>query len=213
MFVAIEGMDLSGKSTFTNLLKTKLESFGFKVLTTREPGGTNPICSSIRDILVNNDLDQMTQMLLFQANRTLHNNTVIKPALESDENVIVLSDRYFLATYVYQHDHLKLALNISKAAKHLDPDLTILVWANQEEVVSRMRKRAEEGGEVNYLDTFFTKDYQKYQTLYFKALECLQGDSLDLRTDISEGEYTSKVDYIATLIKSRANALFESKSA
>lgn len=213
MFIAIEGMDLAGKSTFTNRLKENLEGLGFKVLLTREPGGVDPNCSKIRDILVNNDLDQMTQMLLFQANRTLHNNNIIKPALHGEDNVIVISDRYYLATYVYQHDVVKLAKEISIKANHEEPDLTVVVWADEKTTRERMAKRSEEGGEINFMDEFFTKDYPKYQELYFKALAKLDGAGISMCTSEGESSYEHQLSYITQLISSRAKSIFDKKAA
>ena len=101
MFITFEGIDACGKSTQLNLLKEYLLQNKFDVVTTREPGGTK-LSEQIRDILldVNNDINPLSELLLFEAARAHLVETIIKPAL--DKNMIVLSDRFFDSTVAYQ---------------------------------------------------------------------------------------------------------------
>jgi len=101
MFITFEGIDGCGKSTQLNLLKEYLIENKFEVITTREPGGTE-LSEQIRSILlgVNNVINPLTELLLFEAARTHLVDTVIKPAL--NKNIIVLSDRFFDSTVAYQ---------------------------------------------------------------------------------------------------------------
>ena len=94
MFITLEGPEGSGKSTQIKRLAKRLESMGFPVITTREPGGT-PIGDQIRQVLVrmeNKELHPRTEILLFLAARAQLVEQLIKPALQDGK--IILCDRY-----------------------------------------------------------------------------------------------------------------------
>ena len=79
-FITFEGIEGCGKTTQIQLLKECLEGRGFKVVTTREPGGT-PIGDKIRSILLdscNSEIDLKTELLLYQAARAQHVKDVIQ---------------------------------------------------------------------------------------------------------------------------------------
>jgi len=102
MFITLEGIEGSGKTTQIRQLSAYIESTGHKCVTTREPGGTS-IGDKIRAILLNpenNDLSPISELLLYMADRAQHLNSLVKPALDAGK--IVLCDRYFDATVVYQ---------------------------------------------------------------------------------------------------------------
>lgn len=104
LFVVIEGMDNSGKTTQVNLLKQYLEERRIPVFPTREPGGTE-IGEEIRGILLKNrDQGEMmspeAQALFFYAARSVFLDKVVQPAL--DEGKIVITDRFEPSSYVYQ---------------------------------------------------------------------------------------------------------------
>jgi len=114
------------------LLRTYLESQGYEVLATREPGGT-PLAEAIRAILLdpaNEALSPVTELLLYEAARAQHVAERIGPALEAGK--IVLSDRFYDSTTAYQGAGRGLPLdNLSGlhaiATKGLEPDLTIVI--------------------------------------------------------------------------------------
>lgn len=98
-FIVVEGGEGAGKSSALSWLKEKL-SEGF--LFTREPGGS-PNAEAIRELVLaprEEDLDTLTQLLLFEAARREHVLTTILPALESGTTVIC--DRFSAGTYAYQ---------------------------------------------------------------------------------------------------------------
>lgn len=104
MFITLEGIDGSGKTTLTGLLAEKLRQppHNRDVVITREPGGT-AIAESIRTVLLENDaatIPAVSQILLFWSARIAHNQQLIIPALEAGKCVIC--DRYIDSTYVYQ---------------------------------------------------------------------------------------------------------------
>lgn len=98
-WIVLEGLDGSGKSTQLNLLHQKLESEGYTVVATREPGGT-PEAEKIRTLLKEEAWLPKTQVLLLLAARLEHWNHVIQPALA--RGAWVLSDRFWLSTIAYQ---------------------------------------------------------------------------------------------------------------
>jgi len=155
MFITLEGPEGSGKSTQIKRLAKRLESMGFPVITTREPGGT-PIGDQIRQVLVrmeNKELHPRTEILLSLAARAQLVEQLIKPALQDGK--IILCDRYGDSTLAYQGyghglDLEKLRQMLDFATDHLKPDLTILLDLDVK--LGLMRKKAED--EWNRLDAY-----------------------------------------------------------
>ena len=98
-FVTLEGGEGSGKTTLIQLLKDYLETLGHTVQATREPGGIE-IAEQIRGLILNNDMDAMTEALLFASARREHLVQKVIPALERGE--IVICDRFVHSSLVYQ---------------------------------------------------------------------------------------------------------------
>jgi len=95
MFISLEGIEGSGKSTQIKRAGDFLDKRGIDRCLTREPGGTD-IGRRIRSILLdprNVNLDPLAELLLYMADRAQHLSQVVKPALA--EKRIVLCDRYF----------------------------------------------------------------------------------------------------------------------
>lgn len=102
MFITFEGPEGSGKTTQINRLAFYLTKKGFKVIKTREPGGSY-IAEKIRKILLdprNRRLNDKSELFLYLASRSQHIKDVIKPALKSGK--IVLCDRFSDSTLAYQ---------------------------------------------------------------------------------------------------------------
>ncbi|MGD8943227.1 MAG: dTMP kinase, partial [Desulfobacterales bacterium] len=102
MFITLEGIEGSGKTTQIDRLAEFFSDRGIACVTTRQPGGT-AIGENIRSILLNpenNALEPMTELLLYLADRAQHINEIIRPALAVGKTIIC--DRYFDATVVYQ---------------------------------------------------------------------------------------------------------------
>jgi dTMP kinase len=100
LFITVEGIDGAGKSTQVELLRTFLENRGREVITTREPGGTGP-GDQIREMLLHGeDLSPWTEASLFAAARAELVARVIRPALQSGQDVIL--DRYIDSSLAYQ---------------------------------------------------------------------------------------------------------------
>jgi dTMP kinase len=102
MFITLEGIEGSGKTTQMQQLSTFLENRGHTCVLTREPGGTD-LGKKIRAILLDPasiELVPTAELLLYMADRAQHISSLIKPCLA--EGKVVLCDRYFDATIVYQ---------------------------------------------------------------------------------------------------------------
>ncbi|MEA2016010.1 MAG: dTMP kinase [Actinomycetota bacterium] len=142
LFITFEGPDGSGKTTQIKLLRDFLKGEGFEVVITAEPGGTE-VGQRIRNILLtrsNLDISPESETFLFLASRAELVSKVIKPALE--EGKIVICDRFFDSTVVYQGiarglgEKKILEINFL-ATGGLIPDITFLLMVK----VSRGKKR------------------------------------------------------------------------
>jgi len=132
LFVSFEGGEGSGKSTLLASLAAFLESEGFSVLVTREPGGP-PIAEAIRRILLDPShagMDPLTELFLYLASRRQNLEERIRPHLEAGG--IVLCDRFSDASVAYQGGGRGLGLDRverlnTEAIGDARPDLTFLL--------------------------------------------------------------------------------------
>lgn len=97
--ISVEGLDGSGKSTVLEKIRKFLENNNIEFILTREPGGTL-VSEKIRNIIVNEDIDGVTEALLFASARRHHVENLIKPALK--EGKLVLCDRFIDSSLAYQ---------------------------------------------------------------------------------------------------------------
>lgn len=100
MFVSIEGVDGSGKSTQAQLLEQHLRGLGRDVVATREPGGTE-LGEEVRRLVLNGpEMTDWAEAALFAASRAEHAAEVIRPALERGADVVC--DRFVDSSLAYQ---------------------------------------------------------------------------------------------------------------
>ena len=99
LFITFEGIDGAGKSTHIAALADALRATGRHVVLTREPGGT-PLAEKLRELVLNDAMDPLSEALLMFAARRDHLRQVIEPALARGE--VVLCDRFTDATFAYQ---------------------------------------------------------------------------------------------------------------
>ena len=99
LFISFEGIDGAGKSSHIEALAQAFRAQGRTVLCTREPGGT-PLAEKLRDLLLHDSMDALTESLLVFAGRRDHLCQAIVPALARGE--VVLCDRFTDATFAYQ---------------------------------------------------------------------------------------------------------------
>ena len=98
-FITLEGIDGAGKSTHIAALAERLGAGGAEVVTTREPGGT-PLAERLRERVLHDAMDALTESLLVFAARRDHLVALIEPALA--RGATVLCDRFSDATFAYQ---------------------------------------------------------------------------------------------------------------
>ncbi len=140
-FVTLEGVDGAGKSTHIRPLADALRRRHAQVLVTREPGGT-PLAESLRELLLGQAMDPVTETLLMFAARAEHVRRVIAPALA--EGACVLCDRFTEATIAYQgagKGVSRALIDQLAAAAHsgLRPDLTLVFDCPYEVASARLK--------------------------------------------------------------------------
>ena len=155
MFITLEGPEGSGKTTAVDYAVSKLEEMGYKIVRTREPGGT-PISEQIRNVILdkaNTAMDERTEALLYAASRRQHLVEKVWPALK--EGKIVICDRYLDSSLAYQGGARGLGveniLNVNNfATEGTFPDLTLLFDIDPQIGLARIAANANR--EVNRLD-------------------------------------------------------------
>jgi len=131
IFITLEGLDGSGKSTQARLLLDWVRRQGRPVRLTREPGGTE-VGAQLRALVLSPDnrITPEAELFLYLADRSLHVAQVIRPALEAGE--IVICERHTDSTLAYQGYGRGLDLELlgrlnRLATGGLLPDLTIVL--------------------------------------------------------------------------------------
>jgi dTMP kinase len=149
LFITLEGVEGSGKTSHAAILAERLRAQGRGVLLTHEPGGTRA-GEAIRAIFLDPavSLQVGAELLLVLADRAQHVVEKLKPALERGE--IVISDRYADSTTAYQGYgrgfDLKLLGELNRlASNNVAPDLTILLDCPVEIGLARTRLRTNQG--------------------------------------------------------------------
>ena len=171
VFITFEGIDGCGKSTQLRLLASELRVRGHDVVTTREPGGT-PLGQKLRSVLldVQEQVDPLTELLVFAADRAQHVRTLLLPALAA--NKIVLSDRYADATVAYQGSGRGFKPELIKeivqlATDGLMPALTLLFDLPVAESAVRTRRRTR-AKHSDRLDREHSDFHERVRTAYLE---------------------------------------------
>jgi len=156
-FITFEGIDGSGKSTQLRLLSGFLRMNSCDVVLTREPGGT-PLGLRLRSVLLDaqEEVDPLTELLVFAADRAQHVRRLLRPTLASGR--VVLSDRYADATVAYQgagrgFSPQLISEIVQLATEGLVPDLTLLFDIGVAESTGRTTRRSTARNIRDRLDT------------------------------------------------------------
>lgn len=145
-FITIEGGEGAGKSSQIASLEKNLKNLGYKVLVTREPGGT-PGAEAVRHVLLSGAAEHLgpdMEAILFSAARADHVDNVIKPALKKKQ--IVICDRFFDSTRVYQGITGNVSMALLKSLEKVAcgpiwPDLTLILDLDPKLGMERAAKR------------------------------------------------------------------------
>jgi len=147
LFLSLDGLDGTGKSTQCRLLADWLRVQGRMVTSCSDPGGT-ATGDSVRKILLDphRPMSAACEALLFMASRAQLVDEVIRPALRNGH--VVISDRFLLATIVYQGHAGGLDADLlgkigRLATGGLEPDLTLVLDAPVEVALARQKSQAD----------------------------------------------------------------------
>lgn len=180
MYIVLEGADGSGKTTICQQLAKKLKKMGYTVLLTREPGSTI-IGEKIRELVLEfKELEYLPELFLFITDRCCHYEKMKKERMNHD---IIISDRNFFSSFVYQGFGHKVDLDIiAKVHDILErqyfdtmyPDYLFYLYASPEE----LRRRVESRSNMNKFDKkdeYFLKDildgYEKVIEKYKRKIK------------------------------------------
>jgi dTMP kinase len=172
IFISLEGIEGTGKTTQARLLTERLAEKGYEVMLTQEPGGT-VIGNRIREILLHVDhreMSYMTELLLYNAARAQHLSEKIIPAL--NQGKVVITDRFTDSTVAYQGYgrgiDIQLIMSINNiATEGIKPHLTIIFDLDVETGLKRNKG-------INKVDRLELEDiefHKKVREGYLKIAE------------------------------------------
>lgn len=183
LLITFEGVECSGKSMQSKLLYEYCLNHNIPVILVREPGGT-PVGEQLRNILLTENCTGLTEFFILSASRTELCQTIIKPHL--DKNFVVISDRYFHSSLVYQGFGRRLNLQelqqISETATlNIHPNETFLLNISKEKAIERLSLKHVEVGldrieqeNISFHDTI-RESYLKIADMY-SYISILNGD-------------------------------------
>lgn len=165
-FIVFEGPDGTGKSTLLAAVSEQLRQKrpDLTVISTREPGGT-VLAEKLRRLALSNDMSDSTRALLMYAARRDHIEHVLS---NSDENTVILCDRYWISSIAYQCD---VDVHSHMFFKHFvgapTPDLLVHVDAPDEVLDRRLSER-------DTFDLTEKQDQQRIRTIYRDVISKLR---------------------------------------
>ncbi|MGO9450079.1 MAG: dTMP kinase [Candidatus Binataceae bacterium] len=178
LFITLEGVEGSGKTTQAAILGEALHQDGRRIIVTHEPGGTRA-GESIRSIFLDPavSLDIAAELLLVLADRAQHVREKLRPAVTS--GAIVISDRYSDSTIAYQGYgrgfDLKLLGDLNTLASDgMKPDFTLVLDLQVETGLERTRARAK--GATRGPDRFEGEAYEFHRRVRQGFLEIARAE-------------------------------------
>lgn len=186
--VAIEGQDGSGKTTLIERLKQKLPKDKFVFL--KEPGSTKA-GEEIRQVILNNNLNSQSEVLLFYSARVENIVQNILKAKSEGKNVIL--DRFELSTYAYQvygneQKSLKKLLDfLSESTGSFEiVDKYYFLNLDVKEAERRKSQRQEDGGEENRFDKKKRDFFTRVQKGYLEEIKKYNHKIIDAEKSVDE---------------------------
>jgi dTMP kinase len=207
MFITLEGIEGCGKTTQIEYLSKYFENRRLPYVMTREPGGT-AIGEKIRTILLNpesRDLVPTAELLLYMADRAQHIHALIKPCLK--EGKIVICDRYYDATVVYQGFarglDTRFILDLHKLVlEDLKPDITFLLDVSPRIGLARAWKQLNNGERVGTESRFEEETVSFHEKVRAGYLELARLDPERIHTiDASRGQQEVQKDIREALMQ------------
>jgi dTMP kinase len=207
-FITVEGIDGSGKTTNIVILAEHLRSRGYKVITTREPGGTD-VAEKIRDMLLHDKMHPVTELMVFLAARNEHVQKKVIPHLE--QGYIVLCDRFLDSTWAYQGFARGMLTELQSFGAYvygnLMPDITLFFDMPFEEAARRLKLRTDKSDRFDQeVEAFHRRVYQGYQSRLGGGRP--QGHEVEGRV-IHRINALPEQEVVADSVRAWANANFE----
>lgn len=212
MFITLEGIEGAGKSSQLENIATFFENRGYACLTTREPGGT-AVGARIRGILLdpeNRSLDPRAELLLYVADRIQHIKTVIEPHL--GERRVVLCDRFFDATLVYQGYARGLDTGLIRdlhrlVCNDLAPDLTLLFDLDPRVGLARAWHQIDNGGRTGMESRFELETLAFHEKVRSGYLELARSDPRRFRVIDAARERDDVTRSVETVLAAYLNGI------
>ena len=172
LFITLEGVDGAGKTTHIHFIEAYFRNKKLPFYMTREPGGTE-LGEKLRQLLLHEKMDALTETLLMFAARCEHIQNTIQPKL--DEGITVVSDRFTDATYAYQAGGKGVDPQSIDVLKHLiqkdlEPDLTFLFDVPVEISMERLK-------DTRAMDKFEREAPSFHQAIRTTYLELAQSEA------------------------------------
>lgn len=175
LFIAVEGGDFAGKTTFVKQLKEILDGVDFSSVLFRSPGG-DEIGEKIRELLTGNVMTEEVRTLIFAANRVHTTQSVINPLIE--KGISVISTRWRWSADIYQ-DNREVSDFADKVLEVATPDIYVLLECSDEVMVKGVNKRnidhpdydEDAGNQLDVLDEEYTQDYKAVKERFNKKFE------------------------------------------
>ena len=171
-FIALEGIDGSGKSTQIGHLVARIAGLGLPCRATREPSD-GPVGGLIRQTMTGRTrADPRVIAALFAADRIDHLvNDVDGVEKQVNQGITVVTDRYYFSSYAYQSEDVGMDWVIGAnalSAGILRPTVTVFLDVPVETVLARIRKGR------SHVELFETEErLRRTRELYFQAFERL----------------------------------------
>ena len=207
LFIVLEGVEGSGKSTQARLLAEWLSGLAIPCLATREPGGT-AVGEEIRQVLLHgHDMPATAELMLFNAARAVFVADVVRPALEAGK--VVIADRFWLSSVAYQGYGRGLPVEEVQAicefaADGLAPDLTIVL----DVPVATGHERREARSDADRIERVGDEFHQRVAEAYRLLPDLLAG----IERIPGTGSVTEVQERIRALLSARFPETFRSTS-
>jgi len=146
MYIAIEGIDTSGKSTQIELLKKEFNNFLF----IKEPGFT-PLGAKLRDIIFKDEISKKSELFLFLADRAETIERVIKPNINKN----IITDRSVISgiAYAMEFFEFNMLVNLNQfATNSIFPQKVIILKLDKKTLISRLSNKTHDNIEKRGID-------------------------------------------------------------
>lgn len=197
MYVVLEGIDTTGKSTQIELLKSKYKDAIF----TKEPSGSK-FGNKIRELALYENLDNTAQALLFMADRANHTKELIIP----NKDKLIISDRSFISGIAYCNTidfDMLCKLNLSIACI---PDLVVILETNKEILSSRLKDKA-----LDRIESIGIDSLLDIQDRIFSVVKKLNINHIAIRCDMDKNEILGIICSTIKRLQNEMHTMPESK--